>query len=215
MLRVGLNYSSSNDLTVFNRFYLKYSGSAPDGTALNSFAAGVSAAWAAHIAGLCTANVTLLSVDVTDLSSSTAAEGSATAGHPGSNASTELPASLATLLNFQVARRYRGGKPRLYLPAGGNVDLLNGQQWVSSWPPTVLAAWSAFISTLSSPGPGGATITGPVNVSYYEGFKPFETPSGRYKNIAQLRPGGPLVEPITGVTVNQRVATQRRRVSSS
>jgi hypothetical protein len=51
-----------------------------------------------------------------------------------------------------------------------------------------------------------------VNVSYYAGYNaPTTGPSGRVKQSLKLRPGGPVVDVITGTSMPARIGTQRRR----
>lgn len=196
------------------RFFIGYSGTIPTAAQLNTFATQFQGSVASHWAPMQAVNVIYNLFEVTDLSSTTGAIGSSSTSTPGTRTGSGTAANVCTLMNFHVARRYRGGKPRVYIPWGTSTDVTSPTNWTPTFISAATAAWSALISDLTVVPWSGATISGQVNVSYYEGFKAFEEPSGRYKNIPQLRPGGPVKDAITSVACNPKFGTQRRRVAA-
>lgn len=60
--------------------------------------------------------------------------------------------------------------------------------------------------------PSTLRLINQVNVSYYEGFEVVTDPvTGRSRNVPQLRPGGPVVDKITGFSINPKLGSQRLR----
>lgn len=211
VLRIVWRYHYAKDLDVVNRFYVRYAGAAPTNAALATFATTVGGLWGSHLAVLAPTEVILFETEVTDLSSDTAAQGVDVTGHTGSNAGGQLAAGTATLINFSVQRRYRGGKPRMYFPFGAQTDLADAQTWITTWPTTVDAAWQQVLLGIFTTPPAGATIAEQVNVSYYSGFTVVTGSTGRAHNVSTPRPTGPLIDVISGSSVSASVASQRRR----
>jgi hypothetical protein len=199
------------DLDVVERFFLKYTGTAPVGTDMATFAGTVITAWTAHLQGLHISDVELVNVDCEDLTSSTGAVGSSVAAVSGTLAGNTLPAGTAFLLNKKIARRYRGGKPRSYLPVGGDSQLSNAQQWTSGFVTSVETDWPLFIAAIAAAPWAGATINYEVNVSFYSGSTVYITPTGRAKNISKVRVGNAVVDEIIGYLGSESFASQRRR----
>jgi hypothetical protein len=129
----------------------------------------------------------------------------------GTASGTPVPAGVALLQNFTVARRYRGGKPRIYLPVGTSATLQNASTWTSGFVTSMNAAWASASTFIPAAAPSGTTITGQVSVSYYKDFTVFIGSTGRARNISTLRTGGPVIDSITAATVNAKPASQRRR----
>src|SRR6516162_9032191 len=75
----------------------------------------------------------LVEVTVTDLSSASGFIGTNSTGAAGTRAQGEVPASACALLNIPVARRYRGGKPRVYWPFGSAPDISTPQTWSTAF----------------------------------------------------------------------------------
>lgn len=211
VLKCVFRYSSSADTDVVNRFYIQYSGSAPTDAGLTTMATNVMTDWGSDLEGLYHPDVQLTEVALTDLTSSTSAAGLHTGSVAGTRSGTPLPASVALLMNHAISRRYRGGKPRTYFPAGTASDVNTTQDWASAFISAYASAWATFGTAFAGRFPSGTTYSSFVNVSYYEGFTTFLTPSGRYKNLAKLRTGGPVVDDVTAWTFNPIYANQRRR----
>jgi hypothetical protein len=167
--------------------------------------------WTSLIAPYSDPEFTLTEVLAEDLSSSTGAVGSTAASVVGSRAGTPIPASACALVNLTIQRRYRGGKPRIYLPVGMSGDVSTGQNWGTTFTTNLLSAYQALVTNMISAPPGATTITGQVNVSYYSGFT-VRNPGGgvRAKNIPTLRVT-PVVDAVLASSINPRFASQRRR----
>jgi hypothetical protein len=150
-------------------------------------------------------------VSATDLSSPAAATATFDGSTPGGLGGDTLPASLAMLVNFKVNRRYRGGKPRCYVPTGAGGNLATPQTWSS----TFLTAWendwntylAVIVSTINSFGSGASL----VNVSYYLGGEWKPDQNGNYHRVPTPR-ASPHVDTIVSVAPSSVIGQQRRRV---
>jgi hypothetical protein len=210
-LRVDLDWSAGLDTTALTRLHFIYSGSAPATADCAAFALDFTNSFTAHLASLCSGNNNLEQVVVTDIASNTGAQGQHAGPFVGTRAGSNLTGATAVLMNHQIARRYRGGKPRSYLPFFVSADLVGAGGWQSTAVAAMNTGWAAFIAAVIPATSGSTTIEALANVSYYQGYNAATiTPSGRAKNHPKLR-GAPLVDLITGSTCNNKPASQRRR----
>lgn len=179
-----------------NLVHLQYAGAAPSAGGLNSVASQVVSAWQANIAPICSIAVTLTRVECVDLTSNTSAEGAFDTNVPGTLVAPFMPASAAMVLSWNAQVRYRGGHPRMYIPAGVLADLINGKLWTQAFLINARAAVSAFLVALNAVASGPTTFF-VILLSYRTG------------NAA--RPV-PLKFPVTAATVHPRLDSQRRRL---
>jgi len=187
-----------------NIFHASYTGTTPTETILNSIANSLYNAWIdTGPSSIQTADTTLQSVEVVDLASDTGASGFVSEENDGTNGEDPLPAQVCTLVSYDITRRYRGGHPRTYVNAGGDGNLLTMNQWNDGYIAEATAAWNVFFSALTGTASGGFSLTGPVCVSYVD---------REVNPVPPYRRTTPLVEPILGFTVDQLLATQRRRI---
>jgi hypothetical protein len=213
VLRVQLKHTLGDDFDVLCRFFIQYAGSAPSNAELDTYAGQIGGNWVTDLRAYAGSDVTLSEVIVTDLTSSLAAEGSVGEVETGTRTGGMLPAATALLINFAVARRYRGGKPRIYLPLGTDTDVATPQTWAPVFVTEVSTQWAAFMAAvISEPWAGGGLLS-QVVPSFYMGSTGVivgTLPYQRGKTIP-TRLADPLVEPITGFTVNPIFGSQRRR----
>jgi hypothetical protein len=189
-------------------------GARPSASDLQTFANALITLYDNHALGVMTGQVTFAGVEITDLSAPTAAQVIVTANNAGASGNQYLSADDAVLINFEVLRRYRGGKPRQYWPWGSFSDLANPQQWLQASITNFTSRWAQIESgILATPLGAGATIASLCSISYYQGVNPPITlPSGRVKQSSALRPGGPIIDDVVATTVNQTLGSQRRRM---
>jgi hypothetical protein len=157
----------------------------------------------------------LKEVSAADLTSPTAGSGQAATNIAGGRPGVPLDAATAVLINHAIGRRYRGGKPRTYLPAGVGGDILNPQQWTTQ-AVSDFHSWVTYLDSVRQGMPGTTVLHSLVNVSYYKGSKasitgtaPYER--GHTKPIVSTDPGYPIIDSITSSSVNVKPASQRRR----
>lgn len=210
VVRVLMKSTYDEDIDVLNRFFVEYTGTAPTAADLVTYATHVMGEWASEFKPLYGPNVSLVTCTVQDLTSETSASGEFSETETGTRTGGTLPAGTAALAKFLIARRYRGGKPRVYLPFFTVTDLDNAQTWLSTSTDSLLTALEAFVAGGLLTTVSGTVFATHVNVSYFKGFTNFTEPSGRVRAIPTLRPV-PLVDAVAGYAINPNVASQRRR----
>lgn len=211
-LRFDFVYTVGEDISVTQRVFMGYSGSVPTSTVLDTYAEGAATAENANLAILRHPTTVLTEVVVTDLASDTGARGSFTADVVGLRTGGPLPVGVTALINYGIARRYRGGKPRGYWPLGTDTDLLNATLWDSAFIVDVSTGYADFIGDLEDDTVSGTTTTVAVNVSYYDGFTSVESPTThRWRNIPTVRTSVPTPDPLESYQCSPKPGSQRRR----
>lgn len=212
ILRVEFKTGDLASIEAGSRFFLSYTGGPPTAGNLNTLASDVSSTWGTHMASMVNASFALHGVVITDLSSDTGAVGEWTGTVDGTRTGGgSLIASAAAVVNHQIDRRYRGGRPRTYVIAGTAADLDGTNEWGSDFLTDMLTAWQAWIAAILAETGIGIALTNIVNVSFYNGNTVFTTPTGRARNIPVARTT-PLVNSIVSSSVALKVGSQRRRL---
>lgn len=210
VLRVDWQFQDGSDANVSARNFFRYSGSAPTSADCVALAATIYGLQAAH-ASVWDTFSELIGTKVTDLSSPMGGIGEHSQVTVGTRPNTPLPGGAACLVNYVIARRYRGGKPRNYFPWFVADDINPRQAWFAEAINDATNALTAYFAGVIGLVQGGTTITAHVNVSYYDGFTVVTNPiTGRARNVAKLR-AVPVVDDILSWTVSSRPASQRRR----
>jgi hypothetical protein len=116
------------------------------------------------------------------------------------------------LINYPIGRRYRGGKPRSYLPWGTSADLNDAQTWDTTPLADFHTGWTAILAAVVAAGPVGSAVIGSqCNVSYYGPPNRIITGStGRVRTISTTR-STPIIDDLPSFSVNRKLASQRRR----
>jgi len=192
----------------FRRFF-KYVGVLSQADA-QTWVNAADAAWAARMLTDFANTETLNSVLLTDLTSNTAAQAIAATPHASTNGAAAVPNGVAVVIKDKIARRYRGGHPRTYLPAMVNTHLATPDTWDATFLAGLLVDWNNFISDILNAVPVAAAPATEVNVSYFSGFHNVTFPSGRIRAVP-LQRVTPVVDTILGHSINPKVASQRRR----
>jgi hypothetical protein len=211
VIRVDLIHKFGEDANAGSRFFLGYTGT-PTQAQMTQLASNVNTEWQSKLQTLAPGTVTLSEVVCTDLASGAGLVGvQLPSGSTGSRTGATLTGETALVANFKIGARYRGGKPRNYLPLGVAADLADPQTWTNAFlssANTNVPNFYTGIAALSSQ----PTITGHVAVSYYLGGTWIQhQPSGAYKFHPTLR-ATPVVYPVVGYTVRVRPGSQRRRM---
>lgn len=192
-LKVTLSWDIEHDTTL-TVFHLAYTGGPPTSGNCTTMAAAIQADAITRFASLINTDSGIDACTVLDLSSDMGGEGTAGAFSSGTRAGDELAPSTAVVVSKHVARHYRGGHPRSYLPFGVAGDIVNGF-WGGGFESTVATAWQNFISDCTSDGTG-CVITGEISVSYFHAGAPRVTP---------------VKDPILSYTGRLKIGSQRRR----
>lgn len=215
VVRVSLKFTADASIDLGTHFYLSYTGGTPTASDCETIAGGAQGGFGGSWMPEAGSNLTLVQVACQDLSSSSGAIGFNNTTQNGGGAQTILTASAAAVVNHQIGRRYRGGKPRNYMP-GVQPSQLNGSNELSTAAQAAfLSAWEAAIAHTLDIGGGGVTLQNIVNVSYFEGFTAVLNPvTGRTRDVPKLRLGGPQVDVINSSTVAIKLGSQRRRLNT-
>lgn len=212
VLKVSFRFTVDEDTNATVRWHVSYTGTAPTNAVATSIATGIYGSAAAQFPNVMADSVSLQEVTVEDLSVPSGGIGSHTAGTGGSRGASRLPAGAAVMINFPIARRYRGGKPRSYFPVGVSGDLTDAQSWGATLISDVFTAVGVVLAYCNGTVISGTTLAGWVNVSYYQGFTSVTNPiTGRTKDVPKIRTGAIPVDPATTYSVHPKVASQRRR----
>jgi hypothetical protein len=211
-VRARLDYTESDNFLGGSRFFLTYTGSAPTGANLNTLAGDIEAAWVSHLAPLVNEDFTLSEIDCLDLSSDTGASGYWSGSEAGSRSGAVIPANCCTNIEFDIARRYRGGKPRMYLPAGVQGDLEDVGHWSGSFITAVNSGIGAFFSELEGLSIGAMGTLAHANISFYHGVNTSSPPwrGPGYKYPPKYR-DTVLIDPVASYATKGVVGSQRRR----
>jgi hypothetical protein len=216
-IRVRLDYSQTDGFFGGNRLYFAYSGTAPTGAqcvALATYIQGTE--FGAQIRGLFSAAWSLAEVDVLDIATTSGRGGSATTPVAGNRSGSAMPAQVAMGIEFNIAERYRGGKPRCYLPVGVDSDQQNPGQWTSTFTALCGTAWGDFIAGICAQGLVAANDLTHVMLSYYDGVNtsspPWRGPGFKYPPKYRSTA---LHYPISGYAPKQEFSSQKRRRTAS
>jgi hypothetical protein len=210
VIRLDLKYTNGTDLDLLTRLHFAFSGGPLTNSQANSWAESIIGSASSLDAILHSATEITLAT-VTDLSTSSAGVGSYPGDITGSLSGDPLPLETAFLCNYQISRRYRGGRPRSYLPAGDATKLLNSRAWTSAFVTLVGDTWNTFISNCVTDAPAGVSGVVHSNVTYYgppnrtEGVLP-----ARVKTYS-TKLAVPLVDTINSASYSAIPSSQRRR----
>lgn len=200
----GLKYTQTwqigNNLKAASIFHLLYSGGPPNAAACAGLAAIFQAAMVTNFKGLFPGTSSIGVGTVLDISSTSGAQGVGGTVTAGTRAGAEFPANVAFVVNHSIARRYRGGKPRTYIPLGVATDNSTSGLWAPLMVTNVNSAYATVITDFLAATSGGVSITSYVNVSYYL--------NGALRTT-------PVVDTITASAGRQRIGSQRRRLKTA
>lgn len=210
VVRVDHHFTDGTDLAAEFRNFFQYTGTLSSADAATWLANIVSAMGTFMTARLSNA-LSLVNSELTDLTSNTAPQVQNSTGHTGGIGTAVLSSGTALVIKHEIARRYRGGHPRIYLLGIPAAELGTTTTWDPTYLGNVVGSYTSYIAacTANTNPTAIGTITH-VNVSYFSGFTNHTYPSGRVKAIPTPR-GTPLIDPIIALVGNPVVASQRRR----
>lgn len=205
VLKFDTQWSYGSDNNVHTHLFCHFTGTSPAAADLVNLASAWNTGLDLGFRTLRVPTTTLVATTVTDLTTRSSNVGSSSAGTAGTGTGTPLPAETCVLINLHVARRYKGGHPRIYLPLGDNTDMLDPQHWKPSFITQVANGWQTALNKILSVSGLPPTLDNVVSVSYYAGKDPV---TGK----PLLRPT-PVVDIVPSQTVNAVPASQRRRMN--
>jgi hypothetical protein len=196
------------------RFYLSYAGSAPTGANCTTLASDIAGAFATDLAALVVTGTYLTEVDVLDIATDSGLSGQWTGSDEGSRSGNSNPAQVCFNVEYGIARRYRGGKPRSFWPFGSSTDQLNQSMWESATVTAVNSGIEAFFTAVQALSVGAVGALSHVNLSYYKGFTNITNSSGRERAVPTYRDTA-LHDTVTGYFAKQVMGSQKRRRTST
>ena len=216
-LRVAIGQNHDTGLKGGSRFYLSYAGSAPTGSDCTGIATDIAAAWNTNIIPLTNSDWALVEVDVLDIATRSGNSGQWTGSHGGTRSGTPMPAQTAANIEFGIAPRYRGGKPRIFLTPGVTSDASDDATWGTSYLTALESDIVAFFTAVEAISVGAVGALNHVVISYYHLFTNITNTSGRTRAAPKYRPDSPgaLVYPVNGYFPKARIGSQRRRRAST
>jgi len=209
-VRVRLGYTASAGTEMGSRFYLSYSGAAPTAANCLTLATDIATAQGTHLAPYCYQLISLTEVDVLDIATDSGAHGTYAASNAGGLSGGTLTANAAVNVEYDIARRYRGGKPRMFLPPPDDSALASIDKYSNTFVGNVNTAFAAFMSQIEALTIGSMGTLAHVNLSYYQGFKNITNSSGRERAVPTYRTSA-LLDTITGYATKAVIGSQRRR----
>lgn len=175
-----------------------YTGAPPTPGAVQLLANKFKDAWLNDIAPYLPSASFLQATTVSDLSSNLGAVGVNTTSVPGSRAGTALPNNCTPVISWTIARKYRGGHPRTYLPGINQADVVSGTTLDPTFITLLSGGASSFLASSSIPGAVPMALTGLVCVHYRHG-------------AAYVIP--PTVDTIVSGAAHAGLGTQRKRLT--
>ena len=210
VVRVDHFFDNGSDTSAQFRNFFQYAGTLNNADAV-TWLGNIVAAMGTFMTARLTTHVSLILSELTDLTSSTSPQVQNSTGHTGGLVDNSLAAGTAMVIKKHIARRYRGGHPRLYLMGLGQGNLANETTWDTTHLGNVVGSFITYINAcIANTNPAAIGAITHVNVSFFQGFTNHTYPSGRVKPIPTPRVT-PLVDLITDITGNPTVGSQRRR----
>ena len=193
------------------RMYIAYAGGPPAASDLLSIAGGLASLFNTNIWALQSDGAEFSAVDAVDLSSSLGAAATALVTHLGGSANGQMDNQIAAVIKYVIDRRYRGGKPKMYLPAVPNNVQLDTAHFTNTYANDMGTGFSNFQAGLSGISSGGTSLANVVNVSFYSGFNAIENlADGRWRNVPKYR-GAPVIDVVSSFTCDTLMGSQKRR----
>jgi hypothetical protein len=206
-----LDYTDITTLRAGSRFYLRFTGAASSTSDLGTLATDISNLWNTNLAPVICDNFALTEVDVLDITTHTGLANFWTGSHGGSMGGQEEASQVSTNVEFLIGQRYRGGKPRMFLPPPAVSARANAVSWSSTHLSNVNTAMSNFMSGIAALSIGALGTLSHIVLSYYSGFVNHTNTSGRTRSVPQYRSPNALHYPVTGYAAKAEMGSQRRR----
>jgi hypothetical protein len=209
-VRVRLDYLQSDAFDAGSRFFLSYAGASPTGANCIALATAIATAWSDNVASSVSSAVSLKEVDVLDIASNAGLSGQWTGTDPGTGGATQIASQVAGNVEFGIARRYRGGKPRMFVPGPPTEAVLDAGHFSPDYIANLNTGIAGFFTAIEALDIGAMGALAHVNLSYYDGFTNITNSSGRTRAVPKYRPTA-LVEAIVGYSTKAVYGSQKRR----
>jgi hypothetical protein len=212
VLRVTTTWELGSDLNAQSRMHFAFTGTNPSDASCATLATSAHASAVTNLVPLLGTESSLKGVEFTDLTSPSSGTGEHIALTTGTRSGSDTPAGAAVLMNIKISRRYRGGKPRVYWPLGTASDIDTPTNWLSGSVSAFLAGTAQYIDDIIALTNAGTTLGPLVNISNYAGFNTVGPDlERRFKYPPALRSSAIAPDVFTGISINPRIGSQRRR----
>jgi len=210
VIKFTLNWGVDGDVHAQTVHHVKYTGTVTEAS-LTTFAGDEVSSTVTHFGTLATSFTGVLSCTARDLSSDMGVE--VTAGPPWSGTRTgdRLSPGTAVVISSNVARHYRGGQPRSYLPLGSGTDVASTGLWADAFVTAMQTAWDDFRGDTEASTYSTFSTQKMCNVSYYGPPNRIITGSGGRVRTASTVRTVPKVDDLLTSTVRKIIGSQRRR----
>lgn len=214
VVRFRMHFEPGPDLHVYSSLQMAYTGAGASTPGLVTLAGDVRTQFSAHLASLLYSGDALFDVEAYDLQFPATPLGQDSTVVVGTRAGTQVPNNCTAGIFFEPNRRYRGSKPKIFLPFGVQGDLASPTIWTAPFVTALGSGWNAFIAGLTGAAATGYTLGNQVAVSYFSGSTSLTTgspPHQRGRTIPTPR-ATPLVQGIVSVNPVNVLYSQRRRL---
>ena|SRR5215469_15143908 len=214
-VRVHLTGRDASNFQWGVRLYFSYSAGPPSGADCTTLAGAINSAFSAHLAALMVPNYELDEVDVLDIATDTGLSGQNTTVVAGTRTGIPVAYQVAFNVEYGIARRYRGGKPRSYFPFGADTDLADYSHWTTALHDLVLTGVTAFFNAIEATSIPGLGTLKHINLSYYQGYQPRTTGGGQTTFKPKYRTDFAKSDVVTSYIPRLELSSQRRRRTAS
>lgn len=190
-----------------NVLHFSYSGGPPSVSTVTSIASSIQQLWGLHVSPLQPNYVSQTQVIVTDMGSTTGAQGVSATANAGTRGTGEVPANAAVLVSYPAPGRFRGGHFRTYLLAGSSIDMDTPMHWNSAFQSLVSTDWAAFLNTVIGVNVGGNQIVSLIGLRRHGKYLPNAGPP----NYVLTTPVQLLLSS-TNMVVHGQIASQKGRI---
>lgn len=210
-LKISFQFQYGLDTTCFSHMTFKYSSGPPTPTQIQQVADSAHAGWVTNVKPVHHSSVALTNIVATDLSDPSTPQGLWAGSEVGTATGGVLPASTCVLINMKLARRYRGGHPRMYWPWGTDADLQGPQTWLPASITKFQTAFSGLSNKIASDSTWSSPLLANASISYYhQSTWHGDDQTGHYQVPTPRVP--PLLEVATGFSYPVTLGSQRRRI---
>lgn len=207
--RFQLHVQITGGGVTLTRFYMRYTNILSGADALTLLTT-LANSWNTRLAPLTNPSYALIQTSVNDLDSRTGVESGLVVSHPGTGGGNAPQAATSFILSQKTALKYRGGHSRVYLPGIETSQLSDNNSWSITAQGLVFTAYSGMISDLTTSPPVGVGAMSQVVVRYISSNKA-DFPAGDVPTTFPALLPTPMVLPVTAITANPQVGSQRRR----
>jgi hypothetical protein len=187
-----------------NVMYAHTTGLDPSEADLTTMATSLKTLWTTTLGTLSVNALTLTQVTVVDISSTSGLAGIwASTPVTGTIAGSASAAQIAGVISWKIARRYRGGHPRTYIPGIAQSSILNHREFTSGWVASAGTAANAWRGGINGMTFASMPLCAFVNFSFYS-----KTDVPAPPHLRAI----PVMNPILTHKVGSRLDSQRRRL---